>query len=126
METEITRNNLLDINESLKYLAAKETSIWYQILKNRKKLKSHFDETLELRDAIIEKFAEKDENNNNLRDEKGNIIMKDIEKATEALKNLGLETIKIEFDKAKISDLCDSKIETRYIEPLLDIILTEE
>ena len=126
MEKEITRNELLEINDSLHYLSSKETSIWYQILKNKKKVKSLVEETIDFRKEIIEKFSKRDEAGEKITDENGNILVENPTEATEALDRLGNETVIINLDSAKISDLGSSKIEARYIEPLLEIMLTEE
>lgn len=126
MEKEITRNELLEINDSLNYLSSKETSIWYQILKNKKKVKSLVEETIDFRKEIIEKFSKRDEAGEKITDENGNILVENPTEATEALNRLGNETVIINLDSAKISDLGSSKIEARYIEPLLEIMLTEE
>ena len=123
MEKELTRNDLLAVNECLNYLSAKETSIWYQILKNKKKVKPLVDETMELRNEIVEKFSKKDENGEKVKDENGNILVSDPEEANKALNKLGDEKVKVELDEANLSELKDAKIESRYVEPLLDTML---
>jgi hypothetical protein len=123
MEKELTRNELLALSECLNYLSTKETSIWYQILKNKKKVKVLVDETMELRSEIVEKFSKKDENNEKVKDENGNILVSDPEEANKALTKLGDEIVKIELDQANLSELKDSTFETRYVEPLVDIML---
>jgi hypothetical protein len=123
MEKELTRNELLAVNECLIYLSAKETGIWYQILKNKKKVKALVDETMELRNEIVEKFSKKDENGEKVKDENGNILVSEPEEANKALTKLGDEIVKVELDQANLSELKDSKIESRYVEPLLDNML---
>jgi len=120
---QITNEELLAISEGLNYLSSKETKIWFQVLKNKKKIKSKVDEVTELRKEIIEKFAKKDEEGKPSVDEKGNVFIDDVKSLNEALKKLSEEKIEIEFDTATVEDLEDSKLESRYLEPLMGSVI---
>jgi hypothetical protein len=78
---------------------------------------------MELRNEIVEKFSKKDENGEKVKDENGNILVSEPEEANKALTKLGDEIVKVELDQANLSELKDSKIESRYVEPLLDNML---
>lgn len=120
---QITNEELLAISEGLNYLSSKETKIWFQVLKNRKKIKSKVEEVTELRKEIIEKFAKKDEAGKPETDEKGNVFIDDVKSLNEALKKLSEENVDVDFDTATVEDLEDTKLESRYIEPLMGTVL---
>lgn len=120
---QITNEQLLAISEGLNYLSSKETKIWFQVLKNKKKIRSKVEEVTELRKEIIEKFSRKNEEGNPETDEKGNVFIEDVQSLNDALKKLSEETSEIELDTASIEDLSDVKLESRYIEPLMETVL---
>lgn len=119
----ITNEELLAISEGLNYLSSKETKVWYQILKNKKAIKSQVDGVTELRKEIIEKFSKKDEAGNPETDEKGNVYIDDVKSLNEALAKLSKETLEIDFEPIQIDDLAEYSLESRFIEPLFGKII---
>lgn len=120
---QITNEELLAISEGLNYLSSKETKVWYQILKNKKSIKSHVESVSELRKEIIEKFSKKDEEGNSETDEKGNVFIEDVKSLNEALAKLSKETLVVDFETFSIDELAEYSLESRFLEPLMEKIL---
>ena len=127
-KTKITNADALAIASSLNYLNQKETSAWYQIAKNSKKLKDVLEDINESKKLVFEKFAKKDA--------KGEIKFKDdaktqidfgknADKADEMWNKVQLEEVEIDFHTFSRKVLDDQKLSPTAITPLLDIIIVD-
>ena len=132
METKkLTNQDVLLIFEALKYLSDKETKAWYGISRNLQKIKPLTKSYHELKNEIIEKCAEKDEQDKvkYSRTENGiefSIIPDKLDEFREATNSLDNEEVKeIDWYKIKMDKLDDLKLDAVKLEVLLDIIIEE-
>lgn len=124
MESTITKNQLLSISQSLAYLSTKETEQWYAIAKNVRAIKPHLEDLQQFQKEIVERFADKDENGQIIFEERGTPKISNIDILNKTLYELGNETINVDFYTIEKESLFKYNLEPRYIEPLVDFILS--
>lgn len=127
----LTKEDLINIADSLTYLASKETSAWYEIGKNLRLLKPFMKDVEGVRTDIKENCAKKDA--------KGHFIFKDLGKGFEEIvwknkesekkqaeiwkKFISEEAPKIDFCKFSVELLEGVKLNAGLASNLIDIIL---
>lgn len=124
----ITNLQLLQINDALTYLSDSNTEAWYQVGKNLRKIKTPIVEFRASHQDIVENYAEKDKNGQIQFINESNTEInfgKNGEKATELWNNLMNEEIDIDFHKINYKKIGDASLDALRVEPLLDIIITE-
>jgi len=124
----ITNLQLLQINDALTYLSDSNTEAWYQIGKNLRKIKTPIVEFRASHQDIVDNYAKKDKDGNiEFIDEHKTQINfgKNGEKATELWNNLMNEEVDIDFHKINYKKVGSASLDALRIEPLLDIIITE-
>jgi len=125
MDKKITNNQLLSISQSLAYLGTKETDSWYAISKNIRKIKPFLEELSVVQKDIVEKYAERDENGQMVFEENGAPKISNLDVLNKTLFELGNETVVVDFYTIESDKLTKYNLEPRYIEPIVDFIITE-
>lgn len=124
----ITNLQLLQINDALTYLSDSNTEAWYQVGKNLRKIKTPIVEFRASHQDIIDNYAKKDKDGNvEFIDEHKTQINfgKNGEKATELWNNLMNEEVDVDFHTINYKKVGNASLDALRIEPLLDIIITE-
>lgn len=128
--TKVKHKDLLVIDASLKYLSAQQTEAWYQIGRNLKKTKPLLTAFQEAHGEIIEKYSEKDKEGKPILVGEGENAEvnfgKNKEKADNLWKELIEEEVEIDFYKFPFSKFGEAKLDATAIEPILDIVVTDE
>jgi hypothetical protein len=122
----VKNSELLVIDQALKYLSEQNTSAWYQISRNVKKIKPHLTTFQESHQSILDKYASKDnEGNISVSKDGGVDFGKNKTEADKLWKELLNEEINVEFYEFSVEKFGDSKLDPIAIEPLLDVVIQE-
>lgn len=127
MELTITKHQLLNVNTSLDYLANKETSVWYEIGRNKKRIKSEIEELTETELEMQKKLADKDDAGEVKISEDNQITFSEEngKEYAEKWSYLLKEEVIIDFFQFPLQRLADQALSPAAIEALMDIVLTD-
>jgi len=131
-KTKISKGELINIADSLTYLATKETPAWYEIGKNLRSIKAFMTEVEGVRKDIRDNCGKKDVNGD-LEVVKSDglelIVWKDKDsesKQKEIWENfINEDAPEIEFCKFSIEKLSDCKLNGGLLSNLLEIIIID-
>ena len=124
---EINNGQLLKVDEAFGYLASQETSAWYQVTKNLQRMAKHLEAFNESRKAIIDKYAEKDEEGQLIIDNNSYQFGENSDKFVELWNELVLEKIDVDFYTFPYSKFESEKLDPVKIAPLMELeIITDE
>jgi hypothetical protein len=127
-ETKITKGELINISDSLGYLAQKETSAWYQIGKNLRLVKSFMQEVEDVRKDIQKNLALHDENGN-IVTENNFIVWKDENSDIEQKKIwndfVNEDAPIIDWHKFNLQKLDGVELNAGLLSNLLDVIIID-
>lgn len=131
-EKKITKEELINIADSLSYLATKETSAWYQVGKNLRLLKPFMTDVEGVREDIKNNCAKVDKDGRVVTQWIGQqelIVWKDKEAEKEQLKIwkefIGEDAPDIDFHTFSMSKLENVNLNAGLLSNLIDIIIIE-
>ena len=132
-EQKITKEDLINIADSLSYLATKETPAWYQIGKNLRLVRPFMKEVEGVREDIKKNCGAYDDNGQ-LKTENINgmemIVWKDKEAEKEQLKIwkefINEDAPELEWYKFNIDKLANVELNGGLLSNLIDVIIIED
>jgi hypothetical protein len=127
--TNVTNKQLMDISAALNYLSSMDTPAWYQVGRNLKRIEKPIEEINTARDAIIQKFIQKDDEGKPIYTDNTNRMYdlgENQEEADKLWKELQGEETEVEFYNFKYELLQGTKLNARLVAPLIDTIILED